>query len=171
MSELCAERLAACQRHVNVIFMDVFPSVKLEQSNVFDVFFFKPLRKCFLNEVKNKCQISLSTLHQAHVQFKRFADEDVNVKKFTSFDVAYHTRMIYKPIHIKNMFWIFVLKQIKFTLKIGRLFLGSVYMDEIYTTGIKLSIYLTSCKKLSQAILLICKLKPVHLPFNWDNSE
>ena len=46
-----------------------------------------------------------------HVQFEGFADDDV--KQLTIFDIAYHTRMIYKPIHIENMFWIFVLKQIK----------------------------------------------------------
>ena len=47
-----------------------------------------------------------------------------NIKYFTSFDVAYYTWMIYKPIHIKNLFRAFVLKQITFTihLKTGRFF-------------------------------------------------
>ena len=29
----------------------------------------------------------------------------LNVNQFTSFDIICYTRMIYKPIHIKNMFW------------------------------------------------------------------
>ena len=37
------------------------------------------------------------------MQFKRFADDDVlNVKQFMRLDIAYHTRMIYKHIHIKT---------------------------------------------------------------------
>ena len=32
--------------------------------------------------------------------------------------------MIYKPVHIENMFWIFVLKQIQFTWKLDVSFFG-----------------------------------------------
>ena len=82
--------------------------------------------------MKIKCQISLSAQNQAHVQFKLFADDDVNlnVKQFTSFDIAYYTQMIYKPIHIKNMFWMFAFKakkkkkKKKITLKPDVSFLG-----------------------------------------------
>ena len=52
----------------------------------------------------------------------------LKVKQFTSFDITYHTRMIYKPIHIKNMFWTFVLKQIKFTWKPDVSFWGQYTM-------------------------------------------
>ena len=38
-----------------------------------------------------------------------------NIQQLTRFDIVYHTRVIYKRMHIKNMFWILVLKQIKFT--------------------------------------------------------
>ena len=41
----------------------------------------------------------------------------LNVKPFKSFGIAYPTRMIYKPTHIKNMFSIFDLKQIRFISK------------------------------------------------------
>ena len=37
----------------------------------------------------------------------------LNFKQFTRFDIAYHTRVIYKPIHIKHMCLIFVLKKKK----------------------------------------------------------
>ena len=64
--------------------------------------FFQTATNMPFKEVKIKCQISLSARHQAHVQFKCFADDDV--KQFTNIDITYHTRMIYKPIHIKTSF-------------------------------------------------------------------
>ena len=67
-----------------------------EKSNV------KPLRKYLFDKVKIKCQFQflLSAWQQPHVQFKRFANG--NVKQFTSFDIAYHTQMIYKPVYISE---------------------------------------------------------------------
>ena len=49
------------------------------------------------------------------------------LKQFTSFNIAYHTWMIYQPIHIENKFWIFVLKQIKFPLNQTFLFWVSIF--------------------------------------------
>ena len=81
----------------------------------FDFFFFKSLRICRFNEVK--MNVSFSSVHSISgtCSLNVLQITTLNVKQFTSFEIAYNTRMINKPLHIKNMFWIFVLKQIKFT--------------------------------------------------------
>ena len=70
-----------------------------------------------------------------------------NVKYFTSFDVTYHTWMIYKPIHIKNLFRAFVLKQITFTihLKTGRFFFFFFFFFFLFFWSVYMSIWRYIC--------------------------
>ena len=64
-------RPTACQNHVNVIFADVLTwfSGKLTREIRSVWCFFTSLRHCQMNEMKIKCQVSLSASHQTHVQF------------------------------------------------------------------------------------------------------
>ena len=102
--------------------------ISRHELNVFDVFFF--FFFCFfLFFFSNHYEYVFRMKWKLNIQFlsvrsiRRMCSLNVlqmttlNVKPFMSFDIAYHTRMIYTPTHIKNMFSIFVLKQIKFISK------------------------------------------------------
>ena len=74
--------------------LSFFSVIKREISNVFEVFFFKSLRICRFKEVK--MNVSFSSLHSisGRCSLNLLQITKLNVKQFTSFEIAYNTRMI-----------------------------------------------------------------------------
>ena len=85
----------------------------------------------------------------------------LNVKQLTIFDIAYHTRMIYKPIHIENMFWIFVLKQIQFILNPDVSFLGQYRKYSVRVTVYNIICIITVTSYFYTSISFLKKLAVV----------
>ena len=91
------------QHAINVIFVDVFPVIKREKPNVL-TFFSNHYDYAFW--MKWKLIIQFLSVHSIRrtCSLNALQMTTLTVKQFKSSDVANHTRMIYKPIQIKNMF-------------------------------------------------------------------